>query len=137
MGGQGGCHLVPGCHQAVHPTLVEGHLADRPDVLDARLQRVVDDDAATLADGDTRAARHLVTRTDTGGEHHDVAGMDRAVGHLQAGHPAAISEIYDLLTPYAHRFCVEGIGAALTGSVHWYLAMLARAAVKRKSFSQQ
>jgi hypothetical protein len=44
-----------------------------------------------------------------------------------AGHAAAVSEIYDLLTPYAHRFCVEGIGAAFTGSVHWYLAMLARA----------
>ena len=32
-----------------------------------------------------------------------------------------------LLSPYAHRFCVEGIGAAFTGSVHWYLALLADA----------
>jgi hypothetical protein len=44
-----------------------------------------------------------------------------------AGHRAAVAEIYELLLPYAHRFCVEGIGAAFTGSVHWYLAMLARA----------
>jgi AAA ATPase domain len=43
-----------------------------------------------------------------------------------AGHPAAVAEIYELLRPYAHRFCVEGIGAAFIGSVHWYLAMLAR-----------
>jgi hypothetical protein len=42
-------------------------------------------------------------------------------------HRAAISEIYDMLEPYAQRFCVEGIGAAFTGSVHWYLAMLANA----------
>ena len=33
---------------------------------------------------------------------------------------------YDLLRPYAHRFCVEGIGAAFTGSVAWYLSLLAR-----------
>ena len=36
-----------------------------------------------------------------------------------------------LLTPYAHRFCVEGIGAAFTGSVHWYLALLARGERRR------
>jgi hypothetical protein len=34
--------------------------------------------------------------------------------------------LLEQLTPYAHRFCVEGIGAAFTGSVYWYLAMLAR-----------
>ncbi len=32
---------------------------------------------------------------------------------------------YEQLRPYAHRCCVEGIGAACTGSVAWYLAMLA------------
>jgi hypothetical protein len=34
--------------------------------------------------------------------------------------------LFDQLSPYAHRFCVEGIGAAFTGSVSWYLALLAR-----------
>ena len=33
--------------------------------------------------------------------------------------------LYADLRPYAHRFCVEGIGAAFTGSVAWYLALLA------------
>ena len=44
-----------------------------------------------------------------------------------AGHAEAAAVLYDLLSPYAHRFCVEGIGAAFTGSVHWYLALLADA----------
>ena len=30
------------------------------------------------------------------------------------------------LRPYSKRLCVEGIGAAVTGSVSWYLALLAR-----------
>ena len=34
--------------------------------------------------------------------------------------------LYRQLRPYAHRFCVEGIGAGFTGSVSWYLALLAR-----------
>ncbi|HEX2048026.1 MAG TPA: AAA family ATPase [Acidimicrobiales bacterium] len=34
--------------------------------------------------------------------------------------------LYDQLRPYAHLFCVEGIGAAFTGSVAWYLALVAR-----------
>jgi hypothetical protein len=34
--------------------------------------------------------------------------------------------LYRQLQPYAHRFCVEGIGAAVTGSVAWSLALLAR-----------
>lgn len=34
--------------------------------------------------------------------------------------------LYEQLGPYAHLFCVEGIGGALTGSVAWYLALLAR-----------
>ncbi|MGH9232884.1 MAG: ATP-binding protein, partial [Acidimicrobiales bacterium] len=34
--------------------------------------------------------------------------------------------LYAQLRPYSTRFCVEGIGAAVTGSVAWYLAMLAR-----------
>ena len=33
--------------------------------------------------------------------------------------------LYRQLQPYAHLFCVEGIGAAVTGSVAWYLAELA------------
>ena len=44
-----------------------------------------------------------------------------------AGHAEAAAVLYGLLSPYAHRFCVEGIGAAFTGSVHWYLALLADA----------
>ena len=34
--------------------------------------------------------------------------------------------LYAQLRPYAHLFCVEGIGAAFTGSVAWYLALLVR-----------
>jgi tetratricopeptide (TPR) repeat protein len=34
--------------------------------------------------------------------------------------------LLEQLAPYSHRFCVEGIGAAFSGSVSWYLAMLAR-----------
>ena len=83
-GRQRGRHLVPGRHQPVHPTIVERHLTDRPDVLDTRLQRVVDDDAATLADVDSRSACHLVAWAHTGGEHDDVTVVDRPVGHLQA-----------------------------------------------------
>ena len=44
-----------------------------------------------------------------------------------AGHREAAAELAKLLAPHAHRFCVEGIGAAFTGSVSWYLALLARA----------
>ena len=33
--------------------------------------------------------------------------------------------LYRQLRPYARLFCVEGIGAAVPGSVAWYLAMLA------------
>lgn len=33
--------------------------------------------------------------------------------------------LYRQLQPYAHRFCVEGIGAAVSGSVAWYLTLLA------------
>ena len=36
----------------------------------------------------------------------------------------AAMRLYTDLRPYAHRFCVEGIGAAFTGSVAWYLAGL-------------
>jgi hypothetical protein len=34
--------------------------------------------------------------------------------------------LYEQLRPYAHRCCVEGIAAACTGSVAWYLALVAR-----------
>jgi tetratricopeptide (TPR) repeat protein len=34
--------------------------------------------------------------------------------------------LYEQLAPFAHRCCVEGIGAAFTGSTAWYLAALAR-----------
>ena len=43
-----------------------------------------------------------------------------------AGCGGAAELLYGQLRPYAHRFCVEGIGAAFTGSVAWYLALLAR-----------
>ncbi len=41
------------------------------------------------------------------------------------GADGAAMRLYADLRPYAHRFCVEGIGAAFTGSVAWYLARLA------------
>jgi AAA ATPase domain len=34
--------------------------------------------------------------------------------------------LLERLRPYAHRICVEGIGAVVTGSAAWYVAMLAR-----------
>jgi tetratricopeptide (TPR) repeat protein len=34
--------------------------------------------------------------------------------------------LYSELRPYADLFCIEGIGAACTGSVSWYLSLLAR-----------
>ncbi|NBH06770.1 hypothetical protein, partial [Amycolatopsis sp. SID8362] len=45
---------------------------------------------------------------------------------LTGPHPAA-RPIYDWLTPYADLFVVEGIGAAVRGPVHRYLALLADA----------
>ncbi|HVL06732.1 MAG TPA: AAA family ATPase [Acidimicrobiales bacterium] len=39
---------------------------------------------------------------------------------------SAAGLLYDQLRPYAHRFTVEGIGAAFTGSVAWRLALVAR-----------
>ena len=44
---------------------------------------------------------------------------------VAAGAESAAMRLYAELRPYAHRFCVEGIGAAFTGSVAWYLALLA------------
>jgi tetratricopeptide (TPR) repeat protein len=43
-----------------------------------------------------------------------------------AGAREVAGTLYAQLRPYAHRFCVEGIGASCTGSVAWYLALLAR-----------
>jgi hypothetical protein len=43
------------------------------------------------------------------------------------GHRAGCDALYEALAPFAHRTCVEGIGAAITGSVHWFLALLAAA----------
>lgn len=45
---------------------------------------------------------------------------------VAVGAHAVAETLYAELKPYAHRFCVEGIGAACTGSVAWYLAILAR-----------
>jgi tetratricopeptide (TPR) repeat protein len=44
---------------------------------------------------------------------------------LAGCHPAA-AQLYRQLRPYAHLYAIEGIGAACTGSVAWYLARLAR-----------
>ena len=44
---------------------------------------------------------------------------------VAAGARDAATRLYADLRPYAHRFCVEGIGAAFTGSVAWYLGQLA------------
>ena len=43
------------------------------------------------------------------------------------GDRAVAEVLFEQLSPYAERFCVEGIGAAFTGSVRWYLAALAGA----------
>ena len=43
-----------------------------------------------------------------------------------AGCRPAAELLYGELRPYAHLFCIEGIGAACTGSVAWYLSLLAR-----------
>lgn len=43
-----------------------------------------------------------------------------------AGCRPAAELLYGQLRPYAHLICIEGIGAACTGSVAWYLARLAR-----------
>lgn len=45
---------------------------------------------------------------------------------LLAGCRPAAELLYGQLRPYAHLFCIEGIGAACTGSVAWYLARVAR-----------
>ena len=45
---------------------------------------------------------------------------------VAAGVREVAERLYADLRPYADRFCVEGIGAAFTGSVAWYLALLAR-----------
>ena len=43
---------------------------------------------------------------------------------LAGGHPAA-AEVYARLLPYGDLFVVEGIGAALRGPVHTFLAYCA------------
>ena len=43
---------------------------------------------------------------------------------LVGGHPVA-ARAYDALAPYAHRYVVEGIGAAVRGPVHRHLGLLA------------
>jgi tetratricopeptide (TPR) repeat protein len=55
----------------------------------------------------------------------DVAQLAQVA--VLADHAEAAAVLYDQLSPYAHRYCIEGIGAAFTGSVHWYLALLANA----------
>jgi tetratricopeptide (TPR) repeat protein len=44
---------------------------------------------------------------------------------VAVGDTEVAERLYADLRPYAQRFCVEGIGAAVTGSVAWYLALLA------------
>jgi hypothetical protein len=43
----------------------------------------------------------------------------------RAGHRQAAEALMEALAPFADRTCVEGIGAAITGSVHWFVSMLA------------
>jgi len=54
----------------------------------------------------------------------ETAQLAQLAVHVGARDVAAI--LFEQLAPFAHRFCVEGIGAAVTGSVDWYLALLAR-----------
>ena len=102
--------------------LVFGDAATR---LRAVIATQLDDQAAAYAQLDVLVAAGLQRRPKDAEWLPEMAQLAEVAAF--AGHAAAVSEIYELLTPYAHRFCVEGIGAAFTGSVHWYLAMLAQA----------
>jgi len=83
--------------------------------------------------GDTAKARLLVDHWLAGGQDErpmdaewlpETAQLAQVAVHVGAGSAAEV--LYEQLKPYADRFCVEGIGAAFTGSVSWYLALLAR-----------
>ena len=50
----------------------------------------------------------------------------------EVGNGDVAEALFEQLSPYADRFCVEGIGAAFTGSVRWYLAVLAGALGRRE-----
>ncbi len=77
-------HVVAGGDQPPDPLVGQGALPDRPDVRDRGPARVVDDDAAALADLEAGGARELVARADPGGEHHEVGVDGLAVRERQA-----------------------------------------------------
>jgi hypothetical protein len=44
---------------------------------------------------------------------------------IVVGNRELVQALFDRLRPYDHLVCVEGVGAAVSGSVAWYLAMMA------------
>jgi hypothetical protein len=88
---------------------------------------------AALQTGDHDTARALLRQWLAAGQHQRVKDSEWLPESAQLAQAAVglgvreLAEVlYTQLKPYAHRFCVEGIGAAFTGSVAWYLALLAR-----------
>jgi tetratricopeptide (TPR) repeat protein len=88
---------------------------------------------AALQTGDHDTARVLLQQWLAAGRHlriRDSEWLPESAQLAQAAVGLGARELaqvlYGQLKPYAHRFCIEGIGAACTGSVAWYLALLAR-----------
>ena len=88
---------------------------------------------AALQTGDTLKARVLLEQWVEAGLHERLQDSEwlpeaaqKAEAAVVAGSLSVAETLYGQLRPYAHRFCVEGIGAAFTGSVAWYIALLAR-----------
>ena len=86
-------HLVAGRDEPVDGLAVERDLADREDVLVARAQPIVDDDAAARRRPRCRPlARELVARADAGRDDHEVGVERLAVGELDARRRVALAE---------------------------------------------
>jgi hypothetical protein len=88
---------------------------------------------AALQTGDPERARLLLERWVGAGleaRPRDSEWLPESAQLAQAavlvGSREAAELLHRQLRPYADLFCVEGIGAAVTGSVAWYLAELAR-----------
>jgi tetratricopeptide (TPR) repeat protein len=88
--------------------------------------------AAVMA-GDTLRARGMLHEWQATGLHRRQQDGEWLPESAQVAEAAivldnrAVAEaIYEQLRPFAHLYCVEGDAAGFTGSVAWYLAMLAR-----------
>jgi hypothetical protein len=105
-------------------------LASAPDLVpETATVRVVA--AAQLGDHDK--ARVLLEQWMSAGLHERARDSEWLPESAQLAEVAVIvgareaaEVLFDQLEPYHRRFCVEGIGAAFTGSVSWYLAIVAR-----------